>query len=38
MTRANVSNIEAGKTSVMLEHLYNLSLMTNTPVNRLMPQ
>jgi transcriptional regulator with XRE-family HTH domain len=37
MTRANVANLEAGKTAIMLQHVYNLALYLEIPVSRLLP-
>lgn len=37
MTRANVANLEAGKTRILLEHIYNVALLLNQPVQGLLP-
>jgi transcriptional regulator with XRE-family HTH domain len=37
MTRANVSNLEAGRSRVQLEHIYNAALLFGRPVKELLP-
>lgn len=37
MTRANVANLEAGKTRILLEHIYNAALTLKIDVRELLP-
>lgn len=37
MTRANVANLESGKTAIMVTHIYNLAAMLEIPVSKLLP-
>ena len=37
MTRANVSNLEAGRSRVLLEHVYNVALLLDVPIRSLLP-
>lgn len=37
VTRANIANLEAGKTRILLDHLYNLSLLVKRPVRVFLP-
>lgn len=37
MTRANVANLESGKTRILLEHVYNVALLVGRPVRELLP-
>lgn len=37
MTRANVANLEAGKTAILMPHVYNLALALEIPLSRLLP-
>ena len=38
MTRASVSNIEAGNHAIMLSHVYNIALFLDLPISRLLPE
>jgi len=38
MTRANVSNIEAGRSAIMLTHLYNLARLLRVSVMEFLPK
>ena len=38
MTRAAVSNIEAGRQAIMLPHIYNLALRLKLPLTRFLPR
>lgn len=37
MTRANVANLEGGKTRILLEHVYNVALVVGCNVRELLP-
>jgi transcriptional regulator with XRE-family HTH domain len=37
LTRAAISNIELGSHAIMLAHIYNLALLFEIPVRRLLP-
>ena len=38
MTRASISNIEAGNHAIMLSHVYNIALFLDLPISRLLPE
>lgn len=37
MTRANVSSLEAGKTRILLEHIYNAAMAMKVPASEFLP-
>lgn len=37
MTRSNVANLEAGKTRILLEHVYNVALLVGRQARELLP-
>lgn len=37
MARANVANLEAGRSRIMLDHIYNVSLALGVSVRELLP-
>ena len=37
MTRANVANLEGGKSAILLTHLYNLAMCLDVPLSRFLP-
>ena len=37
MSGANVANLEAGKTRILLDHIYNAALLLDIPVQKLLP-
>lgn len=38
ITRTQWTNIEAGRTAIMLAHIYNFALLTKIPVRDLIPR
>lgn len=38
MTRANVSNLEAGTSAILLAHIYNLAMFLKVPVTTFLPK
>jgi len=38
MTRANMSNLESGRSAILLPHVYNLAMLLDLPIHRLLPK